>query len=127
VQAGRSDGSSRGKALRGLVSALKHRPSKPVALFPRRLLGQRNSGGVPGAQRTAWVGDYCPTLEKVKLAASTVLCLAGFCPRCGAPAPQIHGRGAGGVAGGVGNDASCGVDGKAGPDCSGPWVAISFR
>ena len=53
------------------------------------------------------------SLEKVKLAASTVLDLAGFCLRCGASAPLKHGRGAGGVAGGAGNDASCGVGGKA--------------
>jgi hypothetical protein len=44
VQAGRSDGSSGGKALRGLVSALKHRPSKPVLYFLCRHLHALNAG-----------------------------------------------------------------------------------
>jgi len=43
-----------------------------------------------------------------------VLDQAGFCPLCGAPAPQIHGWGAGGVAGGTGNDEFFGVAGKGG-------------
>jgi len=81
---------------------------------------------VPGAQRAAWVGDYCPTPEKVKVAASTVLDLAGFCPRCGASAPQKHGRGAGGVAGGAGNDASCGVAGKGGAGSLRPLGCSQF-
>ena len=89
-------------------------------------------------------------LEKVKLAALTVLDLAGnwlflpnpskrsnwplqlcwtwqeTCPRCGAPAPQIHGRGAGGVAGGAGNDASCGVAGKGGAGSLRPLGCSQF-
>jgi len=65
-------------------------------------------------------------LPKGKLAASTVLDQAGFCPRCGAPAPQIHGWGAGGVAGGAGNDASCGVSGKAGAGLLRPLGGSQF-
>ena len=53
-------------------------------------------------------------LETVYLSALSVLDLAGFYTRCGASAPQKHGRGAGGVAGGAGTDASCGVAGKGG-------------
>ena len=67
------------------------------------------------------------SLEKVKLAASTVLDLAGFCLRCGASAPLKHGRGAGGAAGGASNNASAALSEKVGPDRSGPWVAVSFR
>jgi hypothetical protein len=66
-------------------------------------------------------------LPKGKLAASTVLDQAGFCPRCGAPAPQIHGWGAGGGAGGAGNDASCGIGGKAGAGSLRPLDGVSFR
>ena len=64
-------------------------------------------------------------LEKVKLAALTVLDLAGNLSACGAPAPLGNGRGAGGVAGGAGNDASSGVDGKGGAGLLRPLERLS--
>ena len=91
-------------------------------------MASSGAGGVPGAQRAAWVGDYCPTPEKVKVAASTVLDVAGFCLRYGASAPLKYGWGAGGVAGGTGNDASCGAAGKGkGRIAPALGVAVSFR
>ena len=43
-----------------------------------------------------------------------MLDLAGFCLRSGASAPLKNGWGAGGVAGGTGNDAFCRIAGKGG-------------
>jgi len=75
----------------------------------------------------AWVGDYCPTLENVNLAASTVLDLAGFCPRV----VLKHHKYTGGVPGAKraawAMTHPAALPEKQGPDRSGPWVVFSFR
>lgn len=55
-----------------------------------------------------------------------MLDLAGFCPQCGAPAPLKDGWGAGGEAGGTGNDAFFGVAGKGGAGSLRPfgWLSV---
>jgi len=55
-----------------------------------------------------------------------VLDLAGFCLRCGASAPLENGWGAGGEAGGTGNDPFFGVAGKGGAGSLRPlgWLSV---
>jgi hypothetical protein len=66
------------------------------------------------------------SFEKVKLAASTVQDRAEFSPQCGASAPLKLGWGAGGGAGGTGNDAFFGVAGKCGAGLLRPlgWLSV---
>ena len=90
---------------------------------------------VPGSIGTAFASKssrafimviIAQPLEKVKLAASTVQDLAGNLSAKWCPAPLGNGRGAGGVAGGAGNDASCGVGGKVGAGLLRPLGGSQF-
>ena len=84
------------------------------------------AGGVPGAQRAAWVGGYCSTprnhlIGRFNFAGPGRVLSAVWCI-----GTTKNGRGAGGGAGGTGNDASFGVAGKDGAGLLRPLGGIQF-